>query len=171
MEKIEYWVDGGIANNGNTNNSGIAYGGIGIVLVNNNKIFKKYKISYKDSTENLTNNKLELEAVIKALKIHLKKYNNINNIEIYSDSAYVVNSYNNHLEKWLKNDWKILTGQPVKNLNLWINLLNLKYILKDCNISLKIIKTKGHSNNKFNNLADELATRAKLKAMKEKQNK
>jgi len=168
MSSIEYWVDGGISNNGNINKSGIAYGGIGVVIIRNTKLIKKFRKSYKGSTDKLTNNRLELYAVLEALKLHLKKYSNINTIRIYSDSAYVVNSFNNQLEKWKKNDWTILTGNPVKNKDLWLKILELKIDFKIKDYYLEIIKTKGHSKNKYNNLADELATKAKEKITRKK---
>ena len=97
-----------------------------------------------------TNNKMELTAVIVALK-KLKKPCNV---ELYSDSAYVVNALNQGwLENWKTNGWKGADKKPVKNIELWKQLDEL---LGTHNVTF--IKVKGHADNEFNNRCDELAT-------------
>ena len=72
---------------------------------------------------------------------------------IYSDSAYVVNAFNNGwIYNWIKNNWKTSSKEPVKNKELWKKLYNLT---KKHNVNF--IKVKGHSDNKYNNRCDELA--------------
>ncbi len=98
---------------------------------------------------NTTNNRMELMAVIKALQ-SLKKSADI---EIYTDSAYVVNAFENGwIYSWNKNGWINASGEMVKNDDLWKELLSLceKY-------NPKFIKVKGHSDNEFNNECDKLA--------------
>lgn len=97
-----------------------------------------------------TNNKMELTAVIEALK-KLKKPCNV---ELYSDSAYVVNAMaQGWLENWKSNGWRGADKKPVKNIELWKELDNLLLIH-----NVKFIKVKGHADNEFNNRCDALAT-------------
>ena len=58
-------------------------------------------------------------------------------------------------DAWKKNAWKGSNKKPIKNKDLWVKLDNL---CKDNKIVWKWVK--GHSSNKYNNLADELATKA-----------
>ena len=74
-------------------------------------------------------------------------------VEVYSDSAYVVNAFNQGwIENWRKNNWKTASKEPVKNKELWEELYEL--VRK---FDVKFIKVKGHSDNEFNNRCDELA--------------
>ena len=114
---------------------------------------------YKENTKeisggqkNTTNNVMELTAVIEALK--LLKFPC--EVEIYSDSAYVVNAFNQGwIYNWIKNDWKTSGKEPVKNKEIWQELYALTKTHK-----VKFIKVKGHSDNEFNNRCDEMARNA-----------
>lgn len=98
---------------------------------------------------------MEVTAVIEALK--LLKYEC--KVKIYSDSAYVVNAFNNGwIYNWQKNGWKTADKNPVKNKELWEELYRLTKIHK-----VEFIKVKGHSDNDFNNRCDELAREAIVK--------
>lgn len=99
-----------------------------------------------------TNNVMEITAVIEGLK--LLKYPC--EAEIYSDSAYVVNAFNQKwIESWKKNGWKNSKKEDVKNRELWEELDRLTNTHK-----VKFIKVKGHSDNEYNNRCDELARNA-----------
>lgn len=95
-----------------------------------------------------TNNRMELMAVIAALK-ELKKDNV--DITIYSDSAYVVNS----VEKGWVFGWAKKGYKDKKNADLWSEFLTYYKRHK-----IKFVWVKGHANNPFNNRCDELATAA-----------
>ena len=101
--------------------------------------------------KNTTNNRMELLAAIMALK----KIKSNSDIVIYTDSVYVKNGITEWMIKWEKNGWKNANKKPVKNKDLWVKLDGL---CKKSNVSWKWVK--GHSTNKYNNLADELAARA-----------
>lgn len=98
-----------------------------------------------------TNNRMELMAVIeglKALKCPCK-------VDIYSDSAYVVNAFEqNWIGKWVKNGWKNSAKAEVANSDLWKELINLTAMH-----NVTFHKVKGHADNEFNNRCDELAVR------------
>jgi ribonuclease HI len=122
-------------------------GGWGAVIVDENK--KQNNISGR--VNDTTNNRMELMAPIMALK----KIESQSDAVILTDSTYVKNGITEWIKKWEKNGWKNANKQPVKNKDLWIKLNDLCQKNK---VKWKWIK--GHSNNKYNDLADELATRA-----------
>ncbi len=120
-------------------------GGWGAVLICGD--YKKEISGYDRET---TNNKMELTAVIKALEM-LKQESNV---ELYSDSAYVVNAINEGwLENWKTKNWIGSDKKPVKNIELWQTLDNLL-----CKHNVHFNKVKGHADNELNNRCDALAT-------------
>lgn len=101
---------------------------------------------------NTTNNRMELKAVVESLKLALKL--GYKKIDLYSDSAYVINAKNKEwLKKWLENGWKTKLGDEVKNKDLW---QQLAYLL-DKSHDIHFIKVKGHSGIKNNEHVDTLA--------------
>jgi len=123
-------------------------GGWGSVL-----IYNEYKKEISGGSKETTNNIMEMTAVIEALKLLKRPCN----VEIYSDSAYVVNAFEQGwIYGWQKNNWKTASKEPVKNKELWEELIAL---IKTHN-NVKFIKVKGHSDNKLNNRCDELARNA-----------
>ena len=122
-------------------------GGWGAVILEEDKNQKNISGNEKDTT----NNRMELMAPIMALK----KIKINSEVVIYTDSTYVKNGITEWIKNWEKNGWKSANKKPVKNKDLWIKLDNL---CKDNKIIWKWVK--GHSSNKYNNLADELATKA-----------
>ena len=122
-------------------------GGWGAVIFDNEN--KQKNIS--GSEENTTNNRMELSAAIMALK----EVNKNSEITIYTDSTYVKNGITEWVLKWKENGWKNSNKEPVKNKDLWEKLVNL---CEQNTINWKWVKA--HASNKYNNLADELATKA-----------
>ena len=99
-----------------------------------------------------TNNQMELTAPIEALKLLKKPCN----VKLYSDSAYLINAFQNGwLKNWKKNGWKTSDKKDVKNKELWLELDNLIQIHK-----IEWIKVKGHADNEYNNRCDEMAVAA-----------
>lgn len=117
---------------------------------------------------NTTNNRMELMAVVKAMKKVLKMKNNKDVVyELFSDSAYVVNSINNNwIENWQNNGWKTTRGEDIKNKDLWLEFIRIRDKLIEYKIYIYILKVKGHSGNTFNEYADELARKEVLLARK-----
>ena len=101
-------------------------------------------------SENTTNNRMELIAVISALK-----FTKDQNLEIYTDSKYTKDGIEKWIINWKKNGWKTANKQDVKNKDLWMELDLLAQQKK-----IKWNWVKGHSENKYNNMADELARSA-----------
>lgn len=95
-----------------------------------------------------TNNRMELTAVIEALKL-LKEPTELT---INSDSKYVLSGINEWLPNWKKRNWKTASRKPVKNVDLWQQLDALAQPH-----TIKWVWVKGHSGNVGNDRADELA--------------
>ena len=116
-----------------------------------------------------TNNRMELRAVIEAFKRIIAKEKKLKmsdfTYEIYSDSAYVVNTINNHwIEAWQKNNWQATKREDVKNRDLWEEFSKLRKEARQLGILIDSIKVKGHSGNTFNELVDKLAKEESIKA-------
>ncbi len=140
MEEVIIYTDGACSGNPGA-------GGWGSILM-----YKDTKKEISGGKENTTNNVMELTAVIEGIK--LLKFPC--KVKLYSDSAYVVNAFNQKwIYGWLKNGWKNASKEPVKNKELWQELYNLTKIH-----DVEFIKVKGHADNEFNNRCDELARNA-----------
>lgn len=100
--------------------------------------------------QNTTNNKMEITAVIRALELLKAPCT----VELYSDSAYVVNAIKlGWLENWKNNHWLGSDKKQVKNIDYWKRLDELMQVH-----NVNFNKVKGHADNEFNNRCDELAT-------------
>ena len=140
MKKVTIYTDGACSGNPGP-------GGWGAVL-----ICDDIKKEISGAKQNTTNNIMEITAVLEALK--LLKYEC--EVKIYSDSAYVVNAFNQGwIYNWRKNNWRTANKEPVKNRELWEELYDLTKKHKT-----EFIKVKGHSDNELNNRCDFLATSA-----------
>jgi ribonuclease HI len=122
-------------------------GGWGAVIFDNDN----NQTNISGNEKNTTNNRMEILAAIMALK----KIKSNSQITIYTDSTYVKNGITEWMFNWKKNDWKTASKKPVKNKDLWIKLDKL---CEKNKVSWKWVK--GHATNKYNNLADQLATSA-----------
>lgn len=99
-----------------------------------------------------TNNRMELMAVIAGLEALLVPCE----VEVWSDSQYVVNAFNQHwIENWIKKDWKRGKNEPVKNVDLWKRLLKAKE-----NHKVSFHWVRGHDGHPQNERCDRLATSA-----------
>ena len=100
-----------------------------------------------------TNNYMELLPIL----LVLEKYPN-EEMTIFSDSAYVVNGFNNWLNNWAKNQWKKADKKPIKHLDMWQKI----YSIKMQNPLIYVKKVKAHSGDYYNDRADQLAKQAIL---------
>lgn len=96
-----------------------------------------------------TNNRMEIMAAIAALEALKRPCQ----VELYSDSAYLVNAWQKGwLVKWQKNGWQNAQKKPVENKDLWQRLLQAAGQHR-----VNWHKVKGHADNPWNNRCDELA--------------
>jgi len=98
---------------------------------------------------------MELTATIEALK-YIHKKENIKQVVVYTDSAYVLGGITIWIHNWQKNDWKTANKKPVLNKDLWQELIKFSRKVGD---KLSWQKVKGHSGHIYNDQADEIATR------------
>lgn len=122
--------------------------------------FDGQQIVVHGNKKNATNNEMELLAVLAILHVLERFVKKNDTVTIYSDSAYVVNAINDRwLQKWIDNYWKTGENKPVKNQELWIELLGYLSQFSRSNVKYKFVKVKGHSDCKLNNYVDRLAVK------------
>ena len=143
MEKVVIYTDGACSGNPGP-------GGWGAILM-----YKGTKKEISGAKNNTTNNVMELTAALEGLKMLKFPCE----VELYSDSAYLVNGFlQGWIYNWMKNGWKTANKEPVKNKELWQELYALTKKHK-----VEFIKVKGHADNEFNNRCDEMARNEILK--------
>ncbi len=139
IDPIQIYTDG--ACRGNPGCGGWGY------IINNNGDEKEFR-GYKAQT---TNNRMELTAVIEALKTTTVE----SSIVINTDSKYVMDGINQWIFRWKKNGWKTASRKSVKNKDLWLLLDKLIHSRK-----INWVWVKGHAGNQGNERADYLANLA-----------
>jgi len=146
MQKVIIYTDGACSGNPGP-------GGWAAIL-----IYGDNKKEISGGSPETTNNIMELTAILeglKALKVECE-------VEVYSDSAYSVNAFNQGwIYNWMKKGWKTAGGELVKNKEIWQELYNLTQKHK-----VTFNKVKGHSDDELNNRCDELA-RGEIEKIKE----
>lgn len=99
--------------------------------------------------KNTTNNRMELTAVIEALKALKEPCN----VTLTTDSKYVCDAINKEwVFGWQRNNWRKADKKPALNVDLWEQLLEL---LKIHNV--EFVWVKGHNGHKYNEICDRLA--------------
>lgn len=148
MKEVKIYTDG--ACRGNPDGPG----GYGVVLEYEDKLGKLHTKELSGGYKSTTNNRMELMAVLKGLEAIKKPCK----IKIYTDSQYIVNSFNKGwLNNWILNNWKRGKNkkEPVKNEDLWKKILKAKELH-----SVEFIWVKGHDGHPQNERCDYLATNA-----------
>jgi ribonuclease HI len=125
-------------------------GGWGVVITENDKVIKELGGCEK----NTTNNRMELLAVISALKYVLEDHKN-DEVVIHADSSYVLGGVTTWIHNWEKNGWRTANKKEVLNQDLWKELISL---VREFKGKLSWQKVKGHNGHVHNERADELAT-------------
>ncbi len=140
MKIVDIYTDGACSGNP-------GQGGYGIVMMYNGarkEVNKGFVMT--------TNNRMELLAVIDALSLLKEPCK----VRLYSDSKYVVSAIKEGwLIGWIAKNWKNSKKEPVKNIDLWKELIPL--IEKH---EVEFIWVKGHADNVENERCDELAREA-----------
>lgn len=145
MAKVRVFTDGACSGNPGP-------GGYAAILFEESgyKVVSGYSID-------TTNNRMELMAVIEGIKKALSL--GYQEVEVYADSAYVVNAVvKNWLSDWKRKGWLTAKGTEVKNKKQWIELDRILANKENAG-KVKLIKVKGHDGNQFNELADKEAVR------------
>lgn len=137
-DKIIIYTDG--AAKGNPGKAGWA-----VIIMTGKKI-----IEIGGTSKHATNNQMELTGPIEALKF-LKTQGSP--VQIFSDSKYVILGITEWIFNWQKKNWRNAAKKPVLNKELWEELYALSKHFK-----IKWTYVEGHSGNKYNERADEIAT-------------
>lgn len=140
--KIDVYTDGSSLGNPGP-------GGWGCVFVENGKIIRELG----GNSKNTTNNIMEMTAVIQAIDFAIK--NNIEDLTVYADSAYVLGGITSWIYNWEKNGWRKADKKPVLNKELWQEMIALVRVYKG---KISWEKVKGHAGHEYNERADVIAT-------------
>lgn len=137
LQKVTIYTDGACSGNPGP-------GGWAAVLISG-----EYRKEISGGSKQTTNNIMELTAILEALRALKTECE----VELYSDSAYSVNAFNQGwIYNWIKKGWKTADGSEVKNKEIWQEIYDLT---KKHNVTF--YKVKGHSDVELNNRCDELA--------------
>jgi ribonuclease HI len=103
--------------------------------------------------EDVTNNKMEIKAVIEGLRYFIFEMNKLGeNITVVSDSSYVIKAIDKWIDTWEKNNWITYENKQVKNQELWKEISKIKKLIK-----IECVHIKGHGDNEINNCTDRMA--------------
>lgn len=147
MQIIEIYTDGSSLGNPGK-------GGYGVVLTVGEKTL--HEIGGFEA--NTTNNRMELKAVIEALKYIASPKQGlgpVTEVIIHADSSYVLGGIESWVANWEKNGWRTANKKPVLNQELWQELIAL---VRSCPVPLSFKKVKGHAGVVHNERADVIAT-------------
>lgn len=123
-------------------------GGWGCILVHGER-----RLDLSGWEADSSNNRMELRAVIEGLKA----LRHPTSVRIICDSKYVIDGSMIWIHAWLKGGWINSVGQPVKNQELWEELIALLDLHQ-----VEWQHIKGHNGHKLNSLADKLAVAARV---------
>ena len=121
-------------------------GGWGVYIIHGSD-----EIELFDGNPNTTNNQMEMQAAIEALK-YLKEENQP--IDLYTDSNYLRQGITEWIFNWKKNNWRTASKKPVANKDLWIEISDLSTVM-----AVNWHWVKGHDGDPGNERADYLANR------------
>lgn len=127
-------------------------GGYGTILHYTDTKGQLHTREFSQGYVKTTNNRMELMAAIAGLEALTRPCQ----VELYSDSKYLVDAFNQHwIENWIKKGWKRGKNEPVKNVDLWKRLLKAKEPHQ-----VRFLWVKGHDGHPENERCDTLATTA-----------
>jgi ribonuclease HI len=127
-------------------------GGYGTILQYVDGRGQLHEREYSQGYKKTTNNRMELMAAI----VGLEALNRPCEVELYSDSKYLIDAFNQHwIDGWIRKGWKRGKNEPVKNPDLWKRLLAATQPH-----TIRFIWVKGHDGHPENERCDTLATTA-----------
>lgn len=139
MQKIDIYTDGGC--HGNPGPGAWAY------VINAGEEV----IEASGGDTHTTNNKMELEAVIQALRVVVDRRSAHNLVTVHTDSQYVKNGITTWITGWMRNGWMTAARKPVKNRDRWVRLHELSQIVQP-----QWQWVKGHAGDELNERCDAL---------------
>jgi len=154
MRTIEMYCDGGAR----PTNPGTAANAF--CVIENEELLD----SDSEFHEHATNNQMELKAPINGLRLIASifkqepKESMPKKVLIHVDSQYVNKGISEWIFGWIKKGWKTASRKPVKNKDLWIDLLKASEKVQKIGIEVEFKWVKAHNGNKFNEMVDSMCT-------------
>jgi len=145
---LDIYTDGGCSGNPGP-------GGWAFVMVQKTHQEEIVIAEKRGSEANTTNNRMELMAVISALKTLKLEKDLPQQAVVYTDSQYVQKGITEWIRKWKQNSWRTNDKKPVKNQDLW---LLLDKLTEELTITWQWVK--GHAGNLYNERCDRLTQKA-----------
>jgi ribonuclease HI len=139
LKQLEIFTDGACKGNPGP-------GGWGAVIR-----YGKHEKEISGGDPDTTNNRRELSAAIQALKILIEPCH----VKLHTDSKYVLDGITKWIHGWQRNGWKNASKQPVRNADLWRDLIDAV-----ARHQVEWIWVKGHNGHPENERADRLASDA-----------
>lgn len=143
---LQIYTDGSCRRNG----AKTAKGGFGVVVVQNGEVIN----TYAEQHEGTTNNQMEMSAILWAIVTYREEIAT-RDVIIFSDSMYAVNTFTQWMWGWKTKGWSRGKGKRVENLTF------VKFydkITDEGKLPVQLEYVRGHAGNKFNEMADSLAT-------------
>lgn len=141
LPNVELYTDG--ACSGNPGPGGWAF------ILRHQETGKEKELSGGEAST--TNNRMELISVIEGLK----SLDRPCRVDLYSDSQYVVHGLREWMDEWKKKGWKRGRNEPVKNVELWKQLDELRQVHQ-----INYHWIRGHNEHPENERCDRLAVAA-----------
>ncbi|ANY21311.1 Ribonuclease HI [Tsuneonella dongtanensis] len=139
MKKVEIFTDGACKGNPGP-------GGWGALLR-----MGRHEKELSGSDPATTNNRMEMTAAIRALEALIEPCQ----IVLHSDSKYVLDGITKWVHGWQRNGWKNASKQPVRNADLWHELIAAAKPHK-----IEWVWVRGHNGHPENERVDALAVLA-----------
>ena len=158
MTTVVAYVDG------SCNNKDPKYGGWGFVVTCGDHPLTVCCLGPQDKSPTKSG-RMEVQALYELLVwVHSGAYppewpHEVEGLEVYSDSQYVVKGANDHIYSWPHNDWKTTEGKPVANVDLWQAVRGYKM---QYSLLLELFWVPGHQDVLGNELADTLANKGRM---------
>ncbi len=125
-------------------------GGFGSIVISDLKHVTELGAAYPHTT----NNRMELQAVISGLKFISSQKLTSYDVQIYTDSVYVIRGITQWVFGWKKNGWKNSAGDPVTNQDLWEELVS---VVQNIPSKIQWDYVRGHNDDPGNDRCDQIA--------------
>jgi len=145
---LKIYTDGGCIGNPGP-------GGWAFVMILDTFQGEKMVAQDKGAEKETTNNRMELTAVIKALRTLKISDGFPRKASLYTDSQYVQKGITEWIHTWKRNSWRTSDKKPVKNKDLWTEL---DYLAEEFSINWEWVK--GHAGNHYNEMCDKMTQEA-----------
>jgi ribonuclease HI len=146
MSELIIYSDGGCSGNPGP-------GGWGFVIVEGEAQVGSGNETVRSGGESMTtNNRMELTAVIEALRLVLATPDwATRSVSVFTDSQYVQKGISQWITGWKRNGWRTAAKEPVKNQDLWVELDGFA-----AKLNPRWVWVKGHAGIHYNEICDQL---------------